>query len=102
VNVGDEPEATVIPGSGGQRRLRQNLERYEAQGVTHLKLSFLLIRNGKNHKTKWAIGSYMVHNTRTPVYTRKSGWGQPRSRFSRSKVGDSELTPILRHVSRAG
>jgi hypothetical protein len=30
VNVGDEPEVTVIPGSGGQRRLRQNLEPYKA------------------------------------------------------------------------
>ena len=81
MNVGDEPEATVIPGSGGQRRLRQNLERYEAQGVTHLKLSFLLIRNGKNHKTKWAIGSYRVYNITYPGIHSEVGVGAAKKSF---------------------
>jgi hypothetical protein len=32
VNVGDEPEVTVIPVSAGQQRLRQHLGRYGHRG----------------------------------------------------------------------
>jgi hypothetical protein len=48
------------------------------------------------------VGSYRVYNTRTPVYTRKSGWGQPRRRFTRSEFGVADITPILRRINRAG
>jgi len=76
VNVGDEPEVAVIPGSNHQYQLDSG---DMGKDSTYLKLPFLLVCNTKYDKsTKDILASY---KTSIPRYTLGSRSGAAKKSF---------------------